>query len=113
VADQLREAEFQVEDFKGSRRAQQEKDFFNRRSEAYWSLRQLLEAGEIELPPDEDLAAELCAIEYEFDGSGRVKLESKEGLSSRLGRSPDLADATVMAFFDGESRSTELFRFAV
>jgi hypothetical protein len=47
---------------------------------------------------DEDLAAELNAPRWKADPRGRKALEPKEETKKRLGRSPDNADALVLAF---------------
>lgn len=43
------------------------------------------------------LAEELKALRYEMDGV-KVKLENKDEMAKRLGRSPDLVDSVLMAF---------------
>lgn len=77
--------------------------FLNIRAYAYWQLRDALDpdvgGGLIALPPDPDLLAELTAARYELVG-GKLKLEPKEDIAERLGRSPDLADAVVLANFE-------------
>ncbi|MGH7558631.1 MAG: hypothetical protein ACREMD_12805 [Gemmatimonadota bacterium] len=96
--DGLREAGFRVQGFNAGRRARNQKRFGNLRSESYWHTRDLLETGAIGVPESEDLWAELLAITWKPDGSGRVMLEPKDALRDRLGRSPDTADALTMAF---------------
>jgi hypothetical protein len=48
---------------------------------------------------DADLGKEICARNYELVKSGtlKVKIESKVDYKSRMGRSPDLADAAFLA----------------
>lgn len=73
--------------------------FLNVRAYAYWQLRDALDpdvGGNISLPPDPDLLAELTAARYELVG-GKLKLEPKVDIAERLGRSPDKADAVVLA----------------
>lgn len=53
---------------------------------------------ELDLDEDEDLLADLCAPEYRIDSQGRRVVEPKEETKKRLGRSPDRADAVMMAF---------------
>ncbi len=60
-------------------------------------LREKLEAGELALPPDEQLMDELIATRWRPTPEGKVRIEAKEDLKTRLGRSPDKADAVVMA----------------
>src|SRR6266571_7705036 len=71
--------------------------FLNRRAELYWTLREALERGRLALPEDDELVADLSAIRYGFDQRGRIVLESKDDVRARLGRSPDRADAVVLA----------------
>jgi len=52
----------------------------------------------ISLPNDEKLLAELCAPLYDFDLNGARVVEPKKETKKRLGRSPDRADAVMMAF---------------
>lgn len=42
---------------------------------------------------------ELRALRWQPDDQGRIRLEPKTVLSGRLGRSPDRADAAVLAFY--------------
>lgn len=80
--------------------------FTNLRAESYWAFREALDpdSGEaIALPPDNELIAELCAPRYKVL-SGKYQLEPKDAVSARLGRSPDLADAVVMAWYRGTRR---------
>lgn len=44
-----------------------------------------------------DLRAELTAVTYTLDPSGRVKVEGKDEIKKRAGRSPDFADAFNLA----------------
>jgi hypothetical protein len=73
--------------------------FLNLRAEAYWTLRTLLEAGEIAIPRDDRLWDELVSIQWRPNSAGRIQLEAKDTFKSRVGRSPDRADAVVMAFY--------------
>lgn len=79
--------------------------FSNVRTEAYWRLREALnpdQAGgsSIMLPDDRELLADLTAPTYAVERGG-IKLESKEKLVKRLGRSPDKGDAVVMSWYSG------------
>jgi len=56
-----------------------------------------LEAGEIALPADEKLLDEIIATRWRPTPEGKVRIEAKDDLKARLGRSPDRADALVMA----------------
>lgn len=74
--------------------------FANKRAQWYWQLRQALnpETGDnLALPPDRELLADLCAPHYDVGLRG-IKIEDKDDIIKRLGRSPDKGDATVYAF---------------
>ena len=84
--------------------------FANLRAESHWHLRTLLEQGQIALPHDEELFDELAAIRWRATSNGKIQVEPKEDLKNRLGRSPDRADAVVLAFSawaPRKARSTE------
>lgn len=79
--------------------------FFNVRTEAYWRLREALnpdrpEGSPISLPNDKELLADLTAPKYSIERGG-IKLEAKEALVKRIGRSPDKGDAVAMCWFSG------------
>lgn len=73
--------------------------FLNKRAEWWWRMREALDpmnAYPIALPPDPRLKADLVAPRWTYT-IGRIKVEEKEGIISRLGRSPDFGDAAVYA----------------
>jgi hypothetical protein len=73
--------------------------FVNVRAFSYWSLREALdpETGDgLMLPPDTELKADLCAARWSLR-TGSIIVEEKEEISKRLGRSPDVGDALVLA----------------
>lgn len=75
--------------------------FTNLRAASWWHARELLAPGStIALPPDPALFAELSAPRIEKRAGARLALEPKDNVRKRLGRSPDRADAVVMALWD-------------
>lgn len=94
--DRMREMGYPVIAFSGAERAYRPDKFKNRRAETYWNFRTDLEAGLIDLDPeDEELHAELQTIKWFVDSSGRIQIESKEDMRARGIKSPDRADAAV------------------
>lgn len=76
--------------------------FFNRRSELWWLFREILDPEAdtgAELPPDPELLKELCAPRWELSGM-TIKVESREDIVDRVGRSPDRASAVILAAID-------------
>ena len=99
VADRLRELRYPAVDFRGGAKASDPNSFRNARAESYWKLRLLLEENRVALPRDETLFEELLATRRTTTSDGAIQLEAKHLITSRLGRSPDRADATSMALY--------------
>jgi len=70
--------------------------YFNKRSEMYFELAKWVKAGGA-LPPDQELAEELVATTYVFQGD-KFRLCDKDDIKETLGRSPDKADAAALTF---------------
>ena len=71
----------------------------NRRAEMYWRMRDALDpqgGDDLALPPDPELLADLCSARYEVTARG-VIIEDKEKIKQRIGRSPDVGEAAIMA----------------
>ena len=76
--------------------------FLNLRSQLWWQMREALDPTEdngIELPPDPELLKELCAPKWEMSGM-TIKVESRQDIIDRVGRSPDRATAVIMALVE-------------
>lgn len=72
---------------------------FNRlRDYMWWHMRELLEDddAQVALPPDENLTRDLVAPKWGQTSTGKVRVEEKEEIKKRLGRSTDTGDAVVM-----------------
>lgn len=86
--------------------------FRNIRAFAYWSLRELLDPNAAEplaLPPHPEVLGDLTAPRFSVLVSG-IQIESKDDIKKRIGRSPDVGDAIVMACFVGGSMASEQWR---
>lgn len=97
VTDRLKEQGAQVVPCIGGSAAREDKKFVNARAEMWWALREALQAGDIHLPDDRKLAGDLTNVKFSYDSRGRIKLESKDDIKKRLGRSPDRGDALAIA----------------
>lgn len=69
--------------------------FKNFRSQMYWQAREDLRTGQIDGPEDPELWGELCA--HTFVDEPKTVVEPKDEVRERLGRSPDKAEAFVLA----------------
>lgn len=108
VLDRLNEMGYRCAGFNGGSSPENKDRFANLRAAAFWMLRERLEAGEVALPPDERLAEDLLATSWRPTSEGRVKIDAKDEIKSRLGRSPDRADAVVMTI-GGEAGKRQRF----
>ena len=98
VVDRLKELGYRVDGVNVGRAAHDPSRFANLRAEGYWNLRQLITNGEVALPSDKELMGELAALKYSFNSTGQLLVESKEDMRKRGIRSPDKADAMMLAF---------------
>ncbi len=71
------------------------------RDEVWWTARELTQDMAWDLRTlDDATLGQLIAPKYKSDVAHRTKVEPKEETKKRLGRSPDDADALLLAFFD-------------
>lgn len=71
------------------------------RDEVWWMGRELTQQMGWDLRElDDRTLGQLIAPKYKPDPSGRTKVEPKEETRERLGRSPDDADALLLAFYE-------------
>lgn len=81
--------------------------FRNKRAEMYWRLREALDPANpdpIELPPDQELLTDLCAVRYKVTSLGQtaaIQMRDKDEIRQMLGRSPDKGDSVAMTFVAG------------
>lgn len=76
--------------------------FMNQRSQLWWNLREQFDPQNdtgIAVPDDPELLADLTAPQWELAGM-TVKVESRDDIVKRLGRSPDSASALILAQLD-------------
>lgn len=119
VFDRLREMKLNPVAYAGSEKPKlldrsKTFSFSNSRSAAYWHLRELLDP-EFEptlcLPPDDLLISDLTTPKWETLPTvpPRIKVENKDDVVARLGRSCDRSDAVVMSLYADAIRSPTQF----
>jgi hypothetical protein len=85
--------------------------FYNKRAEAFYRFKEALDPGQpggsdIQLPNDDQMFRELCSIRLKEDDATMLQLEPKKALVKRVGKSPNKADAVVMAWTQGGKPET-------
>ena len=103
VLDASRRLGLNVIGINSSRPSVKKRRFMNQRAEMYWKVREVLKREALELPDDDLLAADLIAPKYTWDYLGRIQIESKDEIRSRLGRSPDSGDALALTYMDANA----------
>lgn len=73
----------------------------NKRAEYYWRMRQALDpehGDNLALPPGSEIVADLCAAKYKWLAGGVIQIEDKDEIKKRIGRSPDVGEAILLAY---------------
>jgi phage terminase large subunit len=83
----------------GNRPRDKEK-FVNAKAEFYWGLRLRVQAGDLRGLDDERTIGQLVAIRYKHNARGHIEIESKEDMRDRGVKSPDRAEALMLAFIE-------------
>lgn len=80
--------------FRGGEKAIRPERFTNKRTEAWFRAKWAMDT--LDIPNNDDLAADLVSVLYKMTSSGQLQAERKDDTKKRLGRSPDRGDAFVM-----------------
>jgi len=75
----------------------------NVRAEYHWRMREALdpESGmNLALPPGNEIVADLCAARYQMMADRVIQIEPKDEIKKRIGRSPDVGEAIMMALHE-------------
>jgi hypothetical protein len=100
LARSLEDADIPVRDINVGMTATTEdgrSQYANLKAELYWNLRQRLADGDLAGLTDRTTIAQLTSLRYDHDGRGRVRIESKQKATSRGIKSPDRAEALMLA----------------
>jgi hypothetical protein len=72
--------------------------FANLKAELYWGLRMKMEAGEVGGLTDDVAIGQLAGIRYKIRSDGKTQIETKDEARARGVKSPDRAEAVMLAF---------------
>jgi len=102
VVDRLAELGLSVLSINVAERPDDPVKFHDKRSELWFMLREALDPDNpaaISLEKDPDLIAEISSVKFKITSSGKIKVESKDEMKKRLGKSPDIADALCLSLY--------------
>lgn len=77
-------------------------NFLNVRAEMWWRMREALDPDSdnpLAVCPDPKLKAQLTSVKYERTPNDKIKIEDKSKIRERLGESPDIAEALIIALY--------------
>src|SRR6266478_4425104 len=89
---------FRVQAINVGQAATDSERFVNLKAELYWGVRMRFESCDVAGLMDEKTIAQLASIRYQHNARGQVVIESKEEARKRGVRSPDRAEAVMLAF---------------
>ena len=99
VTDRLRELGRRVTAVNGGVTADNPDLFANVRAETWRRVAEAVRRGELSLAgAPERMIADLAAPTYSFTSRGQIRLEPKQDVKRRLGRSPDYGDALALTY---------------
>ena len=102
VIDYLMQAGFSPQEINFAGKSSDDR-YYNKRAEMWFNMVEWIKRGGA-IPNDPELLKELTAPTYTFN-KGKFQLEKKEQIKSRLGYSPDKADALALTFAQPEMAS--------
>lgn len=97
VVDRINEDGVDVVDMQSGGGAIEDDLFLNARAEWWWGVKDRFENALIAIDPeDDDLAAQLGSMKYDYGDNGKIKVESKKSMKARGLPSPDRADTLML-----------------
>jgi len=101
VYDRLREQKVYINGIVAGGEPQDKEHYVNIRAEMYDNLRKLFESGDISIPDDMDLIAQLSSIRFKFASDKKLQIVSKEEMKRQYRlKSPDKADSLALCFYE-------------
>jgi phage terminase large subunit len=97
-AEHIRDHGYPVNKINVSQKPRDSEKYSNSKAELYWGLRMRFEAGEVAGLADERAISQLATIRYSDNARGQLEIESKGDARKRGVKSPDRAEAIMLAY---------------
>lgn len=97
-ARHLQDLGYPIGSIRVSERPRDTEKYANLKAELYWGLRMRFEAGDVAGLTDERALSQLATIRYMYNARGQLLIESKEEARQRGIKSPDRAEAIMLAY---------------
>jgi phage terminase large subunit len=101
VVDRLAEQGHSVEEIHGGGKPADGERFKNRKAEIYWGFRERMLDGNLSIPDDLVLKAQLTSCTYRVNSAGQIEITGKDEMKKKGLKSPDRAEAMIYAFATG------------
>jgi hypothetical protein len=98
MAQHLRDQKLPVTEINVGQAARDPEKYSNLKAEIYWGFRQRVMSGEVAGLMDDQAIAQLAGIRYRHNSRGQIVIESKDDARKRGVKSPDRAEAVILAF---------------
>lgn len=102
VVDRLKEKDLDVNGVSVGSKSSKSDLFMNLKAELYWKTKKWLERDDTRLE-ESDKWGQLLWIKYKTNSERQIKIESKDDLKRRTGKSPDFAEALMLTFYNPSS----------
>jgi phage terminase large subunit len=99
---------FNVQPIQAGRVANNPEKFVNLKAQLYWWLRMNFESNAVNGLKDNKTIAQLASLQYRHNARGQVVIESKDEARKRGIKSPDRAEAMMLAFCPDLSSQTQI-----
>jgi ribosomal protein S27AE len=100
MAQHLRDDRLPVDEVNVGKAASDTEKYSNLKAEIYWKFRERAMSGELAGLSDEKTIGQLAGIRYCHNSRGQIVIESKQDARKRGVKSPDRAEAVILAFAD-------------
>jgi len=97
VVDRLKELSIEIIEFQGGQKPKEEDYYGNRRTEGYFRLKEMIDNGYLKILTDHSQIDELLTVRYKYTSKGQKLIISKDEMRKEGIKSPDEADALMMA----------------
>jgi phage terminase large subunit len=98
MAQHLRDDRLPVNEVNVGQAARNAEKYSNLKAEIYWKFRESAMSGELAGLSDEKAIAQLAGIRYCHNSRGQIVIESKQDARKRGVKSPDRAEAIILAY---------------
>lgn len=112
LAQHLRDEGFTVNEVNVGEVSTDKEKYANAKAEYYWGLRLRAQANELAGLTDETAIGQMAGIRYSHNARGQIVIESKADLRKRGVKSPDRAEAVMLAFAQVPRTPMPVLRFS-